>query len=253
MTRDWASISPSAKAILLVRSQTSLPYAREAAELLFGAEAVARAAADTSDGVLLRRVHFERRARSVDDALAAVAPTRILELAAGLSFRGLAAVEKAAIQYVDTDLPEMAAIKQSLLPRLSKAPRSGTLRVEALNALDQEALTKTVATMSDGPLAIVNEGLLMYLDDEEKRRLATNVRHLLVARGGVWITADIYVRTTQTIFRDEKTKAFAFAHGIDEKKFATFDAAETFFTENGFAIQSRAGNPTRETWTLIAS
>lgn len=237
---------------MLVRSQTSLPYSREAAELLFGSEAVQRAADDTSDGVRLRRAHFERRARSVDDAIAAIAPARVLELAAGLSFRGLAAVERAAIEYVDTDLPEMTAIKQSLIPSLSSAPRLGTLRVEALNALEPDALSKTVATMSDGPIAIANEGLLMYLDDEEKRCLATNIRNLLTTRGGVWITADIYVRTTQTIFRDETTKAFVQAHGIDEKKFATFEGAEAFFTENGFAIQSRAGNSTRETWTLLA-
>jgi len=35
--RDFSTISPSAKSLLLVKSQTSLPFARQAAELLWGA------------------------------------------------------------------------------------------------------------------------------------------------------------------------------------------------------------------------
>jgi O-methyltransferase involved in polyketide biosynthesis len=179
----------------------------------------------------------------------------IVELGAGLSFRGLAVVESAPVAYVDTDLPDMVAIKRSLLPSLSTKPRQGSLRLEALDALDRDALLKVIDALPEGPVTIVNEGLLMYLDDEEKRRLAANLRDVLRARGGAWITADVYVRTTETIFRDERTKAFVAAHGIDEKKFASFEQAERFFTESGFSIAARARATglrpsSRETWTL---
>jgi O-methyltransferase involved in polyketide biosynthesis len=252
--RDFSTISPSAKAILLVRSQTTLPYARAAAEILCGPEAVADTERQmaTSPDAAGRRIHFETRARSVDDALARVDAERILELGAGLSFRGLAMVERADVEYVDTDLPAMIENKRALLPRLSTAPRHGTLRVEPLDALDEAAFAQVAESFRAGPVVVVNEGLLMYLDEAEKRRLAANVRRVLALRGGAWITADIYVRTAETLFRDPKARAFVEAHRIDEKKFENFAQAERFFVENGFSIQHRIAGR-RETWTLRAS
>jgi hypothetical protein len=39
--RDWSTVSPSAKWLLLLKAQTSIPFAREAAVLLFGETVVA--------------------------------------------------------------------------------------------------------------------------------------------------------------------------------------------------------------------
>ena len=186
-SRDFSSISPSAKALLLVKAQTSLPFARQAAELLWGRGAVEEAerATASTPGAPGRRDHFERRARSLDEALAALGLPRILELAAGLSFRGLdLATRRPDVSYLDTDLPEMAALKADLVARLQPAPLRGTLAVRPLDALAPDAVRAAVATLPAGPVAIVQEGLLMYLDDAEKSALATTVREVLLARGG---------------------------------------------------------------------
>jgi hypothetical protein len=116
-TRDFSTISPSAKALLLVKAQTTLPFARRAAELLWGAQAVeaAEREAALTPGADLRRTHFELRARSLDRALQELGATRVLEIAAGLSFRGLAMAAREGLFYVDTDLPAMAAIKADLV------------------------------------------------------------------------------------------------------------------------------------------
>ncbi|HEY1694344.1 MAG TPA: class I SAM-dependent methyltransferase [Polyangiaceae bacterium] len=258
-TRDFSSISPSARSLLLVKAQTTLPYAREAAELLFGAGAVAKAreeaAADPK--VAGRQKHFEIRARSIDEALAARAASRVLELAAGLSLRGLAMAERADVVYVDTDLPELAATKADLLARLHPAPLDGVLLVRALDALDTAAFQATVAAIPAGPLAVVHEGLLMYLRDDEKARLAANVREALLARGGAWITADVYVRGPTRVHRDAKTQAFLDRHNVEDNKFASFAAAAAFFAAQGFALTAGLRSPddpwpVRETWVLEA-
>jgi hypothetical protein len=119
--RDFSSISPSAKALLLVRAQTALPFARRAAELLWGTGAVEQAERETAStaGAAGRRDHFEQRARSIDAAIETVGSPRILELAAGLSFRGLDMAERRAdVFYLDTDLPEIAGTKAELVGRL---------------------------------------------------------------------------------------------------------------------------------------
>lgn len=245
----------------MMRAQTSLPFARRAAELLWGASAVEQAERETAStpwGVG-RRHHFEHRARSIDAAIEALGATRILELAAGLSFRGLdLAARRADVFYLDTDLPEMAATKADLVGRLHPEPLLGTLLVKPLNALDAEAFRAAVTLAPVGPFAIVQEGLLMYLDAPEKAALAANVREALLARGGAWISADVYVRSALQPQRDESTTKFLEQHRVEENKFADFAAATAFFAANGFSVARRMSPeadpwPVRQTWVLEAA
>lgn len=245
----------------MVKAQTSLPFAREAAELLWGADAVRDAERETTSTPwgAGRRRHFELRARSIDAAIETVGATRILELASGLTLRGLdMAVRQADVFYLDTDLPEMADTKTHLVARLHPEPLRGTLLVRPLDALDAAALRSSVALLPAGPIAIVQEGLLMYLDDAEKTALASSVRGALLDRGGVWITADVYVRSALQPQRDERTTRFLEQHRVEDKKFADFAAATAFFEGHGFAVSERLTPdldpwPVRQTWVLRAT
>jgi O-methyltransferase involved in polyketide biosynthesis len=259
--RDFSTISPSAVSLLVLKSQTGIPFAREAAEVLVGAEAVASQVAESSKrrGADLRLRHFEARYRSVDRLLSEAGATRILEIGGGLSFRGLALARREPVFYVDSDLPAMIETKTRVIEALGAGPLVGTLRLIALDALDGAAFRRVVAELPDGPIAIVNEGLLMYLDPDEKVRLASHVRGALLERGGVWITADIYVRSAPDprIEEDPRTRRFLEEHRVDENKFESWEAAEQFFAVSGFTIQSRH-TPTsdprriRESWLLAA-
>jgi O-methyltransferase involved in polyketide biosynthesis len=257
--RDFSSISPSARALLIMKSETSIPYAAEAARLAFGAEAVEAELAEMRREPLsgFRLQHFEARYRSIDTLLAASGLTRVLELGAGFSFRGLALAERPGVVYLDTDLPEMSALKADLVARLHPAPLGGRLEVAPLEALDAGAFRAAAARLAPGPLAVVNEGLLVYLDAAEKSRLAANVRAALREMGGVWITADIYVPNPPGVRPPMAARAREFLerHRVEENKFASFDAAERFFTGEGFTITQRlapadAPVPIRESWVL---
>ena len=239
----------------MVRAQTDIPFAREAAVLLFGEAAVVAAASDP--GLDVRKRHFLLRAESLDEALAAERPSLVLELAAGYSFRGLATAAREAVVYVDTNLAEVAATKADLVSRLHPGPLRGSLAVRALDALDPLAFREIAAALPPGPIAILHEGLLMYLDNAEKAQLAGNVREVLRARGGAWITADVYVRSDAHLPRDERTQRFVAEHRIEEKKFADQAAAEAFFASQGFVVERRLAPPgdtwrVRQTWTMRA-
>src|SRR4051812_37328836 len=250
MSRDFSSISPSASKLLMARAHSGLPYAREAAEIIFGAEAVAQAAYVPSQAAAIRRKHFERRARSIDEALDVTGETRVLELAAGFSLRGLARAARPDVHYVDTDLPNVVELKTQLLERLAPPPLAGIYRIAALDALDRDAFMHTVESIPPGPIAIVQEGLLMYLEPEEKARLAATIRTVLRARGGSWITADVYVRG-EALPRDESVQQFLAEHRVDELKFEDWDEAEAFFATQGFYIErSDDKSPIRQTWVL---
>ncbi len=255
--RDYSTISPSAKSLLLVKALTTLPFAREAAEQLWGAQTVeaARLDAEATPGAFARQRHFEMRARSLDAALAAAGIPLVLEIASGLCFRGLAMAAQQEVFYVDTDLPGLASIKAELAAKLHPGPLPGTYRVRALDALDGDAFRATVQELPPGPVAIVHEGLLMYLDDAEKRRLASSVREALRLRGGAWITADVYVRSETHLVRDARTTQFLAAHRVEENKFADLASARAFFEGCGFRVVHAVapdGDPwsVRQTWTM---
>lgn len=257
-TRDFSTISPSARALLAMRAGTALPYARAAAEQVFGVDGLAAEEARLAElpGTPLRRFHFEARFRSIDTLLTHVGATAIVEIAGGLSFRGLAMVEAAAVTYVDTDLPAMIETKRGLIDELGTAPRVGELRLAALDAMDGAALRAIVDALPPGPFAVVNEGLLMYLDAGEKQTLLANVRAALASRpGSAWITADIYVRVAHDpkILRDPKLAGFLAQHKVEDNKFGDRAEAEALFTGAGFSIAEKLAPPydsSRESWVL---
>jgi len=255
MTRDFSTISPSARSLLKVKAHTTLPFARRAAELVFGTDEVA--VANAGPDAEARRRHFELRARSIDAVLDELAATRVIELAAGLSFRGLDRAARTPVTYLDTDLPAIIELKAALVAQLAPTELAGTLHVQALDALDTAAFRAAVALLPPGEIAIVHEGLLMYLDDDEKARLAANIREALCDRGGAWVTADVYVRSEHHLHREDHVKQFLIEHRVEERKFADWPAAETFFAAHGFRVMNKHAPSTdplrvRETWVMTA-
>jgi O-methyltransferase involved in polyketide biosynthesis len=258
--RDYSSISPSALSLLLMKAQTSLPFARQAAELIYGRAAPADLAETMKGGGATRNLkHFQKRYRSLDTLLSESALPRVLEIGAGLSFRGLELARTSPTHYIDSDLPEIAELKASLIAKLCPEPLVGTLEVRALDALHAEAFEATVERLPEGPVAIVNEGLLIYLDEQEKARLARHVRSALLRRGGVWLTGDVYIRNPAdypSVFAEPTARAFLDRHRVDENKFPSWAAAERFFETNGFTIQRRLvpehSRHVRQSWALSA-
>lgn len=256
--RNYSSISQSAKWLALTRATTTIPFAREVAVLLFGEATVEQAEVAVASMGEQRLSHFENRYRSIDQALESVGHRNIVEIGSGLSFRGLAMAQWAGIHYIDTDLPELMEVKSDLIARLDHPPLNGTLRLEPLDVMTPGALVTAVRHIPAGPVAIVNEGLLMYLDDSEKERLATTIRGILQERtGSRWITADCYIRDGERRMGiDPSVERFVAEHRVEEQKFASWESAETFFVSQGFAIERRLKpndvRHIRETWILAA-
>lgn len=255
-TRDCSTISPSARAVLALRAMSpELPFVREAAELVFGKDALAaeHARLQALAGWQTRLAYSVERYTNLDSLLAESGLSTVIELAAGLSVRGFALAQRQPVTYVDTDLREMIETKRALVEQLALGPLVGDVKLRALDALGEGELAAAVEELPPGPIAILNEGLLVYLDDAEKRRLAANVHGVLLRRGGVWITADIYVpgQGPAPIGKDDSLRSFMTTHRVDENKFASFAAAEQLFTEAGFAVTRREGaSPIRQTWML---
>lgn len=237
-TRDFNTISPSAKSIVLMRGYTNIPFARQTAELISGQEKFTPDFNKDDFSFWARTMHFESRYFSIDHLLEDLPITNILELSSGYSFRGLEKT-KQKYHYIDTDLQEVISTKKDILLKLKSEHNLGTLELLPLNALDERQFNEVVSHFPEGEIVIVNEGLLMYLNKEEKEKLCHNIHKVLKERGGYWITSDIYIKAEMkrlNLALDNKTKEFFELHRIEENKFSSFEEAKNFFEANGFVI-----------------
>jgi O-methyltransferase involved in polyketide biosynthesis len=243
--RDYRSISPSARSLLLLKGLTDIPFARQAAELIVYPEKYTPDFELENFVFWARVLHFENRYKSINQLLSDLQVKNILELSSGFSFRGLNTALHNEIHYIDTDLPDVIATKQNLLNSLMQAEATpkGNLETLPLNALNEAEFTNIINHFPKSDLAIVNEGLLVYLDTDEKKKLCHNIRSVLQQRGGYWITADIYIKSNKKLLSyagNDKLQRFFEEHRIEENKFDSFEAAETFFKSEGFLIDQEA-------------
>jgi O-methyltransferase involved in polyketide biosynthesis len=252
---SFDSISPSAKSLLLTKALTTIPFAREAAGLIWGDESIQSMQNRLSSmGFLMRLIHFEKRYCSIDKALKEIGVKNILEFSSGFSFRGLSMCKDPGISYIETDLAQIIENKkiivQELIHRFCNYP-TNNFSLVPLNIMDKDAFAEVVSQFITNPVAIINEGLLVYLDDGQKRKLCENIYNLLNKRGGYWITADIYIKkeTEDEViedFYDEKGKKFIEDHQVEDNKFESFRSAEVFFKECGFNIHQKIEIPSRQ-------
>jgi O-Methyltransferase involved in polyketide biosynthesis len=243
--RNYSSISPSARSLLLMKGYTNIPFAQQTAALMQGPEAFDLSFDEKDFGFWIRVMHFESRYWSIDQLLKQVPNTNIMELSSGYALRGLHMCMREAVHYIDTDLPEVIATKKQLIEQLRLGGQlKGRFEMAPLNAMDAAAFNEVAGHFADGPVTVVNEGLLMYLNREEKSHLCRTIHNLLQARGGCWITADVYIKRTEemqrAIIQSKREAAFFQEHKIEENKFDNFEEARVFFEEQGFKVIKEA-------------
>lgn len=243
--RDFSSISPSARTLLLMKGLTNIAFAKQAAELIMHSQPFVSDYEHKDLTFWLRVAHFESRYQSVDHLLADLTVKNILELSSGFSFRGLAAVKEKDVHYIDTDLPGIIEKKKEMITALQDGafPSKGKLEILPLNALDEKAFMQVVSHFDKGEIVIVNEGLLVYLNREEKLKLCSIIHRVLEQRGGYWITADIYIKQKtagDSLKMKDQLQDFLDKHHVEENKFDTIEDAEDFFKNAGFVIDKEA-------------
>jgi O-methyltransferase involved in polyketide biosynthesis len=183
---------------------------------------------------------IEARFKLVSRLLKESTVAQVLEIAAGLSPRGLEMANHSRIKYVETDLPTMISQKKRIVRTLGS---NDYLHTEEGNALDLDSLrAATRALDRSKPLGVVHEGLLRYLDFGEKATVARNIRSLLGEFGGVWITPDITLKTAlRAASADDRQQIEKVGRlvgiNIDQNRFENVDQAQEFFEHLSFVVE----------------
>ena len=253
MPADSSLISVTAKVAAYYRQFSDIPFAQDVARLI-GAEAaydqILREHGLERDKLTFYAPMFEARYKSLTQLIHQSGASQVLELASGYSLRGLDLTRGDAVRYVETDLPAVVAAKRGLLQDVRQqhgilpSPRHVLTAADALE-LDQ---VRAVAAVFDRrqPLAVLCEGLIMYLSKTETEQLAANIHRLIGEfAGGSWITPDFTFRVEARDLPPERVRLREAITGvtqrqIDASAFEDDHDLTAFLGRVGFDVQVRS-------------
>ncbi|HUD05775.1 MAG TPA: class I SAM-dependent methyltransferase [Candidatus Saccharimonadales bacterium] len=247
---SFDSIIPTGWLTAYGRTFTDIPYSQEMFDEL-EAIRIASGSTETLDVMKDTKLapQFEARHKLLNGLIAQTGIKQVIEIAAGLSTRGLEMTSNDSVDYVEVDLPAMVADKRKIITDLENKgaiPKRPNLYIEAGSATEADDLLKATSHFnSSEPIVVVNEGLLRYLGFEDKTKYADNVKALLMKFGGVWITSDISL--PKIIYKEndvmaDRRKRISEITGVNvaDNLFKDEDDAKKFFEGLGFDVESHS-------------
>ncbi|HUI10835.1 MAG TPA: hypothetical protein VL221_10940 [Bacteroidota bacterium] len=250
--QDHSRISPTAKITAYWRSLTDIPFSEEIARAVDAEQTARQILGDriVQMGTLSPSI-FEVRYKSINRGLAHRGMKNVLEVACGLSPHGLE-IAAAGGTYVGTDLPEMLAETVPIMSSIAEREKIPATRLhfKPANVLANDDLEAAASLFRGERFAVCNEGLLMYLNREERTRMAENVRALLLTNGGCWITTDIVFRVVREAIMAKfgaearkvvqpamKNIAAQTGRDVTSNDFESREDARAFYENLGFEIE----------------
>ncbi len=184
MTDSFQDVLPTAYTSAYPKTLTDIRYAKEI-------YAVAQKSSQALPLVDRLAPELEARHKLIDKLLDEQDVVQIVELAAGFGARGTY-MTKQGYNYVEVDLAAMIQLKKEALQAAGLADER--LAFVAGSVTDSRTFEKCKRRLVEGSVAVINEGLMRYLDFNEKRTVAKHIHALLNTHGGVWITCDVTPR-----------------------------------------------------------
>jgi len=262
MDIDYEKISLTAHLAAYMRQFSDIPFASDVAELLHSREvfeALLLGQQMTPEDLLWYAPIFEVRYKSVTEAIRRSGSNQVLELASGLTLRGLAFTQDPRYTYIESDLTGISAEKKAIIASLRQKyglADHANLHFPAVNALDRSQLQEAVKRLNrDQPLVVVSEGLFQYLSPDEMRAVVRNIRDLLSEFKGSWITPDFSIKDEVDQVSDlqrnfRRIVAAATGHKMYNNSFDSLEQLRAFLREMG--LSAAIHNPVDEISEIIS-
>ena len=132
------------------------------------------------------------RHRLIEAAALGHEPDVLVEIAGGLSRRGVTFAADHGVRTIEIDLPHMVAAKAEILQRSALSERLGPHHLEAIDVLSDgfEAQLRELLADSQRPV-VVMEGLLGYFTMDQRAQLLGSLARALAGRDAL-VLADVY-------------------------------------------------------------
>lgn len=241
---DFNSIIPTAFLTAYPRTFTDIPYSTDIFDALTGiklAEGV-----NFGDDILSKDLApgLEARYKMIDKILDELGVSQILELASGLSPRGIMMTQKdPTLRYVELDLPDMARLKHKVLKRC-EINLPDNFHISGGSILDENSIENAISYFNPRqPIAIISEGILGYLSFEEKSALAQHIHNTIKRFGGYWVSNDAPASNgpncVQRIAKETSKPKLVSTRNFSKDLFDDLSHFKRFFEEHGFVVHVR--------------
>jgi len=262
MDIDYEKISLTAQLAAYMRQFSDIPFASDVAALLHSREvfeSLLEGQQMTPEDLLWYAPIFEVRYKSVSEAIRRSGIRQVLELASGLSLRGLAFSQDPQYTYIESDLTGISAEKVLVIASLRKKyglADHANLHFPAVNALDRSQLQQAVKHLDRSqPLVIVNEGLFTYLSSDDMRAVVGNIRALLAEFKGTWITPDFSIKNEVNHVSEQQRNfrrivVAATEHKMYNNAFDSLAQLTAFLSEMG--LRATVHNPLDEIGEIVS-
>ena len=138
------------------------------------------------DALFVNALVAEARYRTLIRLIERTGHRTVVDLPCGYTPRALHLTEKG-MRYVGLDAPAVAKESGNILTFLAGHPER--MEFHGVDAAGRDSLAAAITDV-EGPICVATDGLLMYLTDREASAVIDNIRGLLTAHGGCWITSD---------------------------------------------------------------
>ncbi|MCL4478981.1 MAG: class I SAM-dependent methyltransferase [Deltaproteobacteria bacterium] len=250
--KSFNKVGMTAKFVAYWRQYSDIPFAKDIAEFIDANKTIETFLSKnqiTTDEISWYAPLFEVRYKSILKTVRRKRMKQVLELASGISLRGLNLTQDTDISYVETDLEELTDEKIALVSMLRQKyslADNGNFRLSAANALDLHQLVSAIKHFrNDLPVAVISEGLFPYLTIHEMETVVRNVRHILMKFGGIWITPDFLLKGDSAwTFPHRRRVGKAIAELTGRQLHRTmFDNEQQLFTVfDGFGLRAEVLN-----------
>ncbi len=161
--------------------------------------------------ILPNMIGQEVRYEAVNRLVRQFGNKNILDLACGFSPRGIEMVSEGYI-YHGGDLQMVVPVIEPIVKELA-GKDADRINYYVVDVTDLQSCLRAVETM-DGPVTVITEGLMPYLNDAEKKTLFLNIAEILKQKGGVYVCPDfndndIALKMCMTILGAEALAAVA--------------------------------------------
>ncbi len=247
MDIDYEKISLTAQLAAYMRQFSDIPFAGDVAELLHSRqvfEALLQGQQTTPDDLVWYAPIFEVRYKAVSEAIRRSGMRQVLELASGLTLRGLTFTQDPRYTYIESDLAGISTEKKAVIASLRQKyglADHGNLHFPAVNALDRRQLQEAAKLLNgDEPLVVVSEGLFPYLSRDEMRTVVSNIGELLAECKGSWITTDFSIKDEVNEVSEQQRNfrrivAAATEHKMYNNAFDSVEQLTAFLHEMGLS------------------
>lgn len=241
---DFDSIIPTAFLTAYPRTFTDIPYSTD----IFVALTDIKLAEGVKfgDNILSKNLApgLESRYKMIDKILDELGASQVLELASGLSPRGIIMTQKnPTLQYVELDLPDMAHLKHEVLKQCG-VKLLGNLHINSGSILDEKSIASAMSHFNPRqPVTVVSEGILGYLSFEEKSVLTQHVHNAIKRSGGYWISNDAPASNgpsrIQRLAKETSKSKLVSTKNFSKDSFSDLNHFKEFFERHGFTVHVR--------------